>query len=120
MNQGHVYVYYCAWIKPPHDKICLCICHTRHWVFWFNSRAAFHGIAQLPIVPADHPAAITDNCFLDLSGLKALDDREIALANAAPRGQISLAFRAKLLTALANPIKTLPESQRLLAIAGIK
>lgn len=118
MNHGNVYVYYCAWIKDAHDKIALCVCGANNYCFWFNTDARYHGHGQLAVAPADHPSAITHNCFLDLSQIKAMDAAEIADAHSRDRGPISEAFRAKILAALAAPIKTLPDVQRNLAIAN--
>lgn len=106
---GNIYVYYCAWLDPPHDKIGLCICDQRNWVFWFNSEARFHGIAQLPIAARSH-AAIPKDCFLDLAGVKVLSAAEIAVAE--DKGPINEALRSLIKGALGSPIKRLPELHR--------
>jgi hypothetical protein len=115
---GHVYIYRCAWIEPPHDKIALCICGDRNWVFWFNSKPCFHGQGQLAVGPADCPAALTRNGYLDLSGVKAVSPSEVGAA--ADRGPISPAFRAKICAALAQPIAPLPPTHKALAIENLK
>lgn len=119
MNHGHVYVYRCAWIKPAHDKIALCICGANNYCFWFNTSPRHHGHGQLEVGPADHPAAITQKCYLDLSQVKAMDASEVANAEGRARGLVSIAFRAKIIGALAVPIKTLPDLHRNLAIANL-
>lgn len=117
VRKGNVCVYYCNWIKAPHDKIALCICDTNYWVFWFNSAAAFHKIGQLPCDAPDHPAALVKPCFLDFSSVKAMSQQEIAAA--ADRGPISDSFRAKILSALSAPIARLSSSHKNLAIANL-
>lgn len=115
---GHVYVYRCTWIKPPHDKIALCICGNQNWVFWFNSNPSFHGQGQLAVGPADYPAALTKNCYLDLSSVKAVSPSEVGAA--ADRGPISPAFGAKIKAALAQPNALLPPAHKALVIANLK
>jgi hypothetical protein len=114
---GDILVYRCGWINPPHDKIAICIQAQPAWVFWFNTNAQFHGYGQLLCDPTDHPAALTRQCYLDLSGLKVMQPSEIAAALS--RGVASPAFRAKIKAALQNPIKTLPDSDRLLVLANL-
>lgn len=117
INVGFLHVYYCNWIKKPHDKIAICVCRQRRWVFWFNSDAKFHGVGQLPCTPADHPGCITKSCFLDLSGLKEMSEQEIAQAES--RGMISDVFRARILGALGEPIRMLPQAHRELVITNL-
>jgi hypothetical protein len=113
----HVYVYLCRWIKNPHDKIALCICDQRNFFFWFNSTAAFHGEGQLAIKSGEH-AAITKDCFLDLSGVKGISPQEIKTV--ANRGPISPALSKRIVTALSTPIPPLPDAHRQLAITNLK
>jgi hypothetical protein len=116
IQNKHVYVYPCRWIHPPHDKIALCICDRRSFFFWFNSNAAFHGIGQMVIGATEHPA-ITKACFLDLSSVKGASAPELAAAQ--DRGPISPALAMRILTELANPISTLPEFHRQLALQNL-
>ena len=113
----NVFVFYCNWIADPHDKIGLCICDARAWCFWFNSAARSHGHGQLAISAGEH-SALPKNCFLDLSGVKVLNQTERSAAN--DRGQISQALATKILMALSTPIKLLPETHRQLAIANLQ
>lgn len=117
LQNGYVYVYYCAWIKPPHPKIALCICNQLRWVFWFNSDARFHGIGQLACVQTDHPRALTKSCYLDLSGLKQMSETEVSRAD--DRGPLNDVLRGRVLAALAAPIKTLSDPNRQLAIQNL-
>jgi len=117
ISNAGVCVYYANWITPPHDKIAICICDQRSWVFWFNSSPRQHGHGQLSCLSADHPIALHRPCILDLSSVKFISPSERAAVQ--DRGLISPAFRAKILAALANPIKTLPDRHRLLAIANL-
>ncbi len=110
-------LYYCGWINPPHDKIALVICSNRRWVFWFNSRAAFHGIGQLACGPADHPACLTKQCYLDLSGLKEMSEAEVNAAKG--RGLITDAFRIRIHEALSQPIRRLPAAHRAVALTNL-
>ena len=116
MQCARVYVYFCRWIRTPHDKIALCICDQKGWFFWFNSEPAFHGHGQLAISVGEHPA-ITQACFLDLSGLRAATDEE--LGPDTERDLISSSLRKRILGALAAPIKLLPEVHRRLALTNL-
>jgi hypothetical protein len=71
-----VYIYRCDWIKPPHPKIFLCVDGAKRWGFFFNSEARRHGIGQIECGPADCAKALTKACYLDASGLKAIDLKE--------------------------------------------
>lgn len=112
----HVCVYFCRWIKNPHDKIALCICDKKNFFFWFNSEAAFHGQGQLPISAGEH-GAITKDCFLDLSGVKGISETE--LASAKDRGPISDALSARIIQMLKDPIDTLSEVHKTLALTNL-
>ena len=115
---NNIYVYYCGWIKPPHDKIALCICDINNWAFWFNSNPAFHKDGQLSCDQSDHYRAITKQCYLDLSGLKAISSIEIR--NAGHRGPISDAFRSKIVNVLTNsPPRLLSPAHRGLALTNL-
>ena len=110
--RGNVYVYHCVWINPPHDKIAICICNVRNWFLWFNTNAAFHGLGQLAIVQADHPSAITRNCFLDLSAVKGSSPQELIDAAKNDRGPISAPLKEKIRLVLQTPIPLLPDLHR--------
>jgi len=114
---GHIYVYHCNWINPPHDKLAICIQASPEWVFWFNSRPRPHGQGQLQIDVTDHPAAIKYPCFLDLAQVKAMSPREAQLAQ--DRGAISSVFRAKVITALGMPITLLSPAHQAVALANL-
>ena len=110
--RGNVYVYHCRWIIPPHDKIAICVCNNRNWVLWFNTKAAFHGLGQLAVGKADHPNAITRDCFLDLSAVKGSSPQELIDAAKNDRGPMSATLKEKILNALQTPIPLLPDFQR--------
>ena len=116
LTTKNVSVYFCRWIDKPHDKIALCFCDQRNFLFWFNSEAAYHGIAQMQVAAGEAPA-ITKDCFLDLSGAKGISEAEIAAAN--HRGPISDAFAARISAILSEPVATLPESHRQLALKNL-
>jgi len=111
---GNIYVIYCSWINPPHDKICLCICDARRWFFWFNTKPSFHNIGQFKIQANAHPA-ISHECFLDLSSIKTASAAEIT--NSVDRGPISPFLRDIIKAELSTPIKRLPEAHRLHALS---
>ena len=115
---GNIYVYHCNWIKPPHDKIALCVHDNPEWVFWFNSKPKSHGQGQLTVDTVDHPTAIRYSSYLDLSGVKAVSPNEVAVAQ--NRGPISAPFKAKIMAALALPIKTLPPTHLSVALNNLK
>ena len=116
LENKKVCIYLCRWIKNPHDKIALCVCDQQSFLFWFNSSSAFHGHGQLPISSGEHPA-ITKDCFLDLSGVKGISAAEASAAR--DRGAISDALKARILAALSNPIATLPDAHRQLALTNL-
>ena len=113
---GNVYVVFCHWIKPPHDKIAVCLCAQRGWFFWFNSKAAPHAVAQIAIDKGEHPA-ISKDCFLDLSGVRVFSPNELRAAQ--DRGPLSAATRAKIAPLLLSPIKLLPDAHRTLAASAL-
>ena len=114
---GHVYVYDCLWIKPPHPKIAVCFCPERNWFFWFNSEARFHGHGQLAVGEAEFPPVLTKDCYLDLSQVCAGSPQE--LATASDRGLLPAPLLSKVVRALGSPIFTLPDINRKLALANL-
>lgn len=118
LTAGHVFIYQCLWVRPPHPKIALCFCSERRWVFFFNSNPCFHGIAQLEVEPGEHNTALTKPCFLNLSETLCLSLDEVK--NARDTGIISAASRDRVVAVLANPIKTLPGAQRALALEKLQ
>jgi hypothetical protein len=115
---SNVYVYFCRWVKDPHDKIALYFCNQKNWVFFFNSNPRFHGIAQLEMEPADHPRALTKRCFLDLSQVLAMSPPEVA--NASDRDPVSDALLDRVIAALEQPINTLSPVHQELALKNFQ
>lgn len=73
---------------------------------------------QLSCNQSDHSGAITKQCYLDLSGVKAISSIEIRNAN--HRGPISDAFRAKIVNVLTNlPPRLLSPAHRALALTNL-
>jgi hypothetical protein len=118
LRNKNVFIYQCTWINPPHPKIILCICDERCWGFWFNSEARSHGIGQLPVSPEDHRAAITRDCFLDLSSVKAVRPQEVRAAD--DRGEISADFAAKIVEALEAGVDLLNNVHKEIALNALR
>lgn len=114
---GRVFRYRCRFTNPPKVKIGLCICPERKWFFWFNTDARSHGIAQLAADVNDCAGALTRACFLDMADVKAVSPAEMETLEDC--GAISAEFCARVLEALAGPIKTLPDVHRQLASANL-
>lgn len=114
---GRAYRYWCRWIDPPHHKRGICICDSRSWFFWFNTDAAFHGVAQMAVTQVEFPAALTKDCFLDLSELLCASPQE--LAGKDDYGPIPDPLRQRILQALSTPIRTLADANRHLAITNL-
>jgi hypothetical protein len=114
---GYVYVIYCSWIKPPHDKISLCIDDKNSWFFWFNSEKKVHGIGQVAAPQACHGAIVKD-CFLDISGVKTFSPNDLATAR--DRGPLVDPFRTTVRDALTAGVSLLPASHRDLALVALK
>lgn len=114
MDVGHIYIVRTALTKPvPKDKIVLCICPVDNFFVWINTNAATHGIGQFPLARPDHPAALTRNCYLDLSRVTTFPPRE--LVGAQERHCISKDLATRILAHVdADPPKTL--SVRYLAL----
>jgi hypothetical protein len=115
---ANVYVYFCRWVREPHDKIALCFCDKRNWVFFFNSKPKFHRIAQLEMETADHPRALTKRCFLDLSEVLLMSAPEVA--SALEREPISDALLNRVIAALDQPIDTLTPMHQELALGNFQ
>jgi hypothetical protein len=114
---GYVYVIYCSWIDPPHDKISLCIDDKNNWFFWFNSLPKTHGIGQVDAPNGCHGAIVKD-CFLDISGVKTFSP--IDLTTARDRGPLIEPFKTTARDALIAGVKLLPQVHRDLALAALK
>lgn len=116
MDVGSAYRYLCLWVKPQHPKILLCACGDANWGFFFNSEARTHGIGQLPCTPADNPGVISKDCFLDLSGMKAMTPRDVA--NAAAFGAMRDEFQVRVIASLTEGNDLLSEAHRSLALSN--
>lgn len=114
---GHTYVYRCIWIDPPKDKIGICFCSERNWLFWFNTAPRFHGHGQMAVAQTDFPQVLTRDCYLDLSQVCAASPQERSVAN--DRGMTPSPLLEKLLLALGDPIATLPDVNRKLALENL-
>ena len=115
---GNTYVYYCAWVKSPHDKIGFCVCAARNWVFWFNKAPRSHGIGQMPVAPDEFRPVLTIPSWLDLSSVKAMDDSEIR--RAADRGPLPAALRARVMAELGVSNRLLPAAHQAIALANLR
>jgi hypothetical protein len=113
-----VYRYQCNWIDPPHPKIFLCVDGPKRWGFFFNSKSRRHGIGQIECQPDDCAEALSKNCCLDISGIKALSlDEE---ARSTEYNEISARLYDLLLIEFTNGNDLLGEAHRLVALTGIQ
>ena len=87
MILGHLCVIHTTLTNPPKDKLVICVCAAVPLFIWINTDARKHGIAQMPLVAADHPQALTHNCHLDCSRVTTFRAPELAAAQ--DRGLIS-------------------------------
>jgi hypothetical protein len=114
---GHVYRIHCGWIDPPHTKISLCISCEPFWFFWFNSKVAFHGVAQLEAKAGCH-ASISKDCYLDLSGVKVFSPDD--LATAIDQGPIDPPLLDAILNVLNGAPSRLPQRHKDLALENLR
>jgi len=115
---GHVYVIHTIIAKPPKDKITVCICAADNLFFWINTNPQRHGVGQLPLVAADHSAALTHDCFLDCSRVVTHPQNELDAA--LHRSAISPALARRIVEFLENhPPKTLPPRHLKVAIDNL-
>jgi hypothetical protein len=116
-QNGYVYVIYCSWINPPHDKISLCIDEKNNWFFWFNSNKKVHDIGQVPAPNGCH-GSIVKECFLDISSVKTFSPNDLATAR--DRGPLNDPFKTTVRDALTAGVKLLPPLHSNLALAALK
>ena len=110
MSPGDVCVIHTALSRPPKNKIVLCVGSHPPLFFWINTAARFHGIGQMPLTAADHPA-LTHDCFLDCSRVTTLPAHE--LRDAQRRDPITAALADAIADFLElQPPATLPAAQR--------
>lgn len=105
------------WIDPPHPKIGVCICAERNWFFWFNSDARFHGHGQLAVAKSEHEEALTKDCTLNLAEVCAASPQELSTAE--DKGAVPAALMAKVIATLEQPIPTLSDINRKLALKNL-
>jgi hypothetical protein len=118
LKVANVYVYRCRWIREPHNKIALCFCNQKNWVFFFNSKPVFHGIAQLEVQKEEHPKALTKTCFLDLFEVLSMAAPDIASAQ--DREPISSALLDRIIAVLEEPVETLAPANQELALNNLR
>lgn len=102
----------------PHDKLALCFCAQKNWCFWFNSDPRFHGIAQLQVAQSEHPNALSKDCYLDLSSVKAIGESD--LQKATSLGPVPEPLLQRIVNELSNSIDMLPDEQRMLALSNLQ
>lgn len=115
--RGNAYVIYCNYIKPPHDKICLCFCEVDRLFFFINSRPRPIADAQELIQVSDLPSAPTHDSYIDLSGPKTFSVAD--LAKAQDRGPLSAAAIERIRKRLQTGASTLSGRYKSLAIANL-
>ena len=117
LEEGCIYIIYCNYINPPHDKICLCFNATDRLFFFVNSRPRLPLDAQEPVSLLEH-SALSHDSFIDLSSAKTFSPLEVA--RAAERGALSAAVVQRVRARLVTGAKTLPPRYRTLALDGLK
>lgn len=113
-----VYIYRCDWLNPPHPKIFLCADGPKGWGFFFNSEARRHGIGQIECIPADCPRALTKDCWLDVSGLKAMTLADIGRST--EFDEVDQRLFDVLIAELTKGNDMLSEAHRLIALNGLQ
>lgn len=88
------------------------------WGFFFNSKSRSKGIGQIKCVPDDCPKALTKDCYLDVSGLKAMKPEE--LARATEFDPISERLYEILIAELTSGNDMLSEAHRVVALVGLQ
>lgn len=116
--RGNVYVVYCNYIKPPHDKICLCFCEVDRLFFFINSQPRFIADAQVLIEVKDAASGVLSyDSYIDLSGPKTFSDTEVARGH--DRGPLSADAIKRIRSCLQNGASTLTARYKALALANL-
>lgn len=113
----NIYVIYCRYIKPPHDKLCLCFCNVSNLFFFINSNPRLPADAQEPIYLHEHQNALTHDSYIDLSGPKTFSAAELVAAQ--DRGPIPDVVTQRIRERLNQGAATLPNRYRQLALANL-
>lgn len=113
---GNLYYIWCSFIEPPHEKISICVCPTSPYFFWVSSQPRSHGIGQV-LLPAGITNGIDHDSYADLSTFKMASQKDVLRAR--DFGPIEAAAKALILATLNNPIETLAEKYRLLALQNL-
>ena len=104
---GRVYVIPSSVTKPPKDKICLCVCDTRAWFFFVNTKASRIAGGSV-LVTALECSALNYDSHLDLSGVVAFQPRELAQGQA--RDMLADGAIRRVIAALQSGVRTLPKA----------
>lgn len=110
---GNIYVVFCAYIRPPKDKLCLCVCDEWPLFFFINTKIGLDAAACVKLAANDHNS-LTRDCHLDLS--QAVTFPPNALTPAKDRGPVSPAILESILAVLNGGVAALPQRQLLRAI----
>ena len=79
LTAGDVLLIYCNYIKPPHDKFCVCICPKRRWFFFINSEPRRANIGQVAVLPRDL-ACLDHKSYIDTSKILTFSSGELSKA----------------------------------------
>ena len=115
--RGNVYVIYCNYIRPPHDKICLCFCETDRLFFFVNSRPRMIADAQEIIHQSELASALTHDSYIDLSGPKTFSAEDVLKAQ--DRGPLAPAAIQRIRDRLQTGARTLSGRYKALALANL-
>jgi hypothetical protein len=112
----NLYVIYCRYITPPHDKLCICFCDVGSLFFFINSNPRLPADAQEIIYRSEH-VALSHDSYIDLSGARTFSTDE--LANANDRGPVPDIVLDRIRLRLTTGATTLPGKHRQLAFANL-
>jgi hypothetical protein len=117
LKRGNIYVIYCNYIKPPHDKICLCFCEIDRLFFFINSAPRLTPDAQEIIHQAEQANVLTHDSYIDLSGPKTFSADEVLKAQ--DRGPLAPAAIQRIRARLLQGPSTLSARYKALALANL-
>lgn len=85
-NIVHVW---CADLRPPHHKYCICICPHRHWYLFINSEPPYSRRAKAVVVTIENFElhCIDHRSYVDTTVVQEIPSEEILKAIALEEGR---------------------------------
>lgn len=73
---------WCADLRPPHNKYCICICPHRHWYLFINSGPPFSRRAKAVVVVVENFElhCIQHTSYVDTTFVQQLPGEAVAIA----------------------------------------